>query len=233
MGLGSCVAVAIRDRGAGTVRSRTSCCRPGRRAPPRRTRTCASTRTSPSPRRSGPLEIIGCRRADLEAKIAGGRAFSTSAAAQGGDIGGRNVEAVVGRAGGARASRGRLRLGGARGGRWNSVDSGELAVKTVRGARRTHLAGCETGTSAPQSISSGAFSFGLPLLSCRSFRKEMLLRWTARKSVVEEEVIQRRRRVDRDPPSSEMNGFVLSTFRSMKSERLPPTGRCTMPPPMR
>ena len=42
------------------------------------------------------LEHIGCRRVDMEAKIAGGASiFDLGRAVEGGDIGRRNVEAVI------------------------------------------------------------------------------------------------------------------------------------------
>ncbi len=85
------------------------------------------------------LEHIGCRRADMEARIAGGASiFDLGRGAEGGDIGRRNVEAVLR----ALEEQGLPLLGADVGGREGrtvefSIDTGELAVKTVRGTRRT------------------------------------------------------------------------------------------------
>jgi len=139
VGLGSCVAVAIRDRS----RLRGSLAHimlpqqsDGRRRPGENMRKYADVAVPEAVRL---LEYIGCRRADLEAKIAGGASIFDlgRGAADGGDIGARNVEAVIR----ALAAEGIPLLASDVGGREGrtvefSVDSGELAVKTVRGDRR-------------------------------------------------------------------------------------------------
>ena len=85
------------------------------------------------------LEHIGCHRADMEAKIAGGASiFELGRGVEGADIGSRNVDAVIR----ALAEQGVPLLGADVGGREGrtvefSIDTGEVAVKTVRGVRRT------------------------------------------------------------------------------------------------
>lgn len=139
VGLGSCVAVAIRDG----VRRRGALAHImlpqqsyGRRRPDENMRKYADVAILEAIRA---LELYGCHRADMAAKIAGGaRIFDIGRVDQGGDIGSRNVEAVQ-----------RLleELGipllaadvGGRDGRTVEfvVDSGELLVRTVRGERRS------------------------------------------------------------------------------------------------
>lgn len=139
VGLGSCVAVAIRDR----ARQRGALAHimlpqqsDGRRRPGENMRKYADVAVPEAVRA---LELIGCRRADLEAKIAGGASiFDLGRGAEGGDIGSRNVEAVVR----ALQLEGVPLVGSDVGGRDGrtvefAVETGELAVKTVRGDRRT------------------------------------------------------------------------------------------------
>ncbi|HWR96819.1 MAG TPA: hypothetical protein VN317_00200, partial [Candidatus Methanoperedens sp.] len=84
------------------------------------------------------LEGAGSRRADLEAKIAGGASiFDLGRGTECGDIGARNVEAVVQ----ALDIEGVRLLASDVGGREGrtveySVESGELTIRTVRGLRR-------------------------------------------------------------------------------------------------
>jgi len=138
VGLGSCVAVAIRDRS----RLRGSLAHvmlpqqgDGRRRPDENMRKYADIAVPEAIRL---LEYIGCRRADMEAKIAGGASiFDLGRGTECGDIGARNVEAVVR----ALADVGVPLLASDVGGREGrtvefSVDTGELAVKTARGERR-------------------------------------------------------------------------------------------------
>lgn len=138
VGLGSCVAVAIRD----PSRQRGSLAHimlpqqgDGRRRPGENMRKYADVAVLEAIRA---LEYIGCSRAAMEAKIAGGASiFDLGRGAEGGDIGRRNVEAVIR----ALAEQGIPLLASDVGGRDGrtvefSIDSGELAVKTVRGARR-------------------------------------------------------------------------------------------------
>ena len=138
VGLGSCVAVAIRDRS----RRRGSLAHimlpqqsDGRRRSGENMRKYADVAVPEAVRA---LEHIGCRRSDLEAKIAGGaNIFDLGRGVEGADIGSRNVEAVMR----ALAGEGIPLLGSDVGGREGrtvefSIDTGELAVKTVRGARR-------------------------------------------------------------------------------------------------
>lgn len=139
VGLGSCVAVAIRDRSrlrgalAHIMLPQQS---DGHRRAGENMRKYAEVAVPEAVRA---LELIGCRRADMEAKIAGGASiFDIGRAAEGGDVGRRNVEAVTR----ALAEQGVPLLASDVGGREGrtvefSVDSGELAIKTVRGARRT------------------------------------------------------------------------------------------------
>lgn len=139
VGLGSCVAVAIRDR----IRQRGSL---AHIMLPQQTEGCRRSGENMCkyadvavPEAIRALEFIGCRREDMEAKIAGGASiFEFGRAADGGDIGSRNVEAVIR----ALEEQGVPLLAADVGGREGrtvefSIDSGELAVKTARGARRT------------------------------------------------------------------------------------------------
>jgi chemotaxis protein CheD len=139
VGLGSCVAVAIRDR----ARRRGSLAHimlpqqsDGCRRPGENMRKYADVAVPEAVRA---LEHIGCRRADMEAKIAGGASiFDLGRGADSVDIGRRNVEAVIH----ALEEQGIPLLASDVGGREGrtvefSVDSGELVVKTVRGVRRT------------------------------------------------------------------------------------------------
>lgn len=84
------------------------------------------------------LEYIGCRREDMEAKIAGGaNIFDLGRAAENADIGTRNVEAVVRALEGAGIPVVGTDVGGREGRTVEfSIDTGELAVKTARGDRR-------------------------------------------------------------------------------------------------
>jgi chemotaxis protein CheD len=138
VGLGSCVAVAIRDRSRmrGSLahvmlpQQSDGCRRPGENM-----RKYADIAVTEAVRL---LEYIGCRRADMEAKIAGGaNIFDLGRGVENADIGTRNVEAVIR----ALAGEGIAVLGSDVGGREGrtvefSIDSGELAVKTARGERR-------------------------------------------------------------------------------------------------
>jgi chemotaxis protein CheD len=139
IGLGSCVAVAIRDR----ERRRGSLAHImlpqmgyGRRRPGENMRKYADVAVPEAVRA---LEHIGCRRSDMEAKIAGGASiFDLGLGGESADIGSRNVEAVVR----ALEEQGIPLLASDVGGREGrtvefSVDSGALVVKTVRGVRRT------------------------------------------------------------------------------------------------
>ena len=139
VGLGSCVAVAIRDptRRRGALahimlpQQSEGCRRPGENM--NKYADVAVTEAVRS------LVGIGCRRVDMEAKIAGGASiFDLGRGAEGGDIGARNVEAVVR----ALAGEGIRLLASDVGGHDGrtveySIDTGELTVKTVRGPRRT------------------------------------------------------------------------------------------------
>ena len=138
VGLGSCVAVAIRDR----LRLRGSLAHimlpqqsDGRRRAGENMRKYAEVAV---PEAIRALEYIGCHRADMEAKIAGGASiFDSGRAADGSDIGSRNVEAVIR----ILAEQGVPLLASDVGGREGrtiefSIDTGELSVKTVRGSRR-------------------------------------------------------------------------------------------------
>lgn len=137
VGLGSCVAVAIRDR----ARLRGSLAHimlpqqaDGRRRPGENMHKYADFAV---PEAIRALENIGCHRADMEAKIAGGaRIFDLGRNVEGGDIGSRNVEAVIR----ALEQEGIPLLGSDVGGREGrtvefSIDTGALAIKTVRGVR--------------------------------------------------------------------------------------------------
>ncbi len=138
VGLGSCVAVAIRDRSR-KVGSLSHVMLPlqsdGRRRPDENMRKYADVAVPEAVRA---LEGLGCRRCDLEAKIAGGASiFELGRTTEGGDIGARNVEAVVR----SLALAGVPLLGSDVGGREGrtvefTVDTGELAVRTANGARR-------------------------------------------------------------------------------------------------
>lgn len=137
VGLGSCVAVAIRDRS----RQRGSLVHimlpqqsDGLRRAGENMRKYADVAV---PEAIRALEHIGCRRTDMEAKIAGGASiFDIGRTVEGGDIGRRNVEAVIR----ALAEHGISLLASDVGGRLGrtvefSVDSGDLAIKTVLGKR--------------------------------------------------------------------------------------------------
>ena len=139
VGLGSCVAIAVHDR----VRRRGSLAHimlpqqtDGRRRLGENMWKYADVAVREAIRA---LENIGCNRADMGARIAGGASiFELGRGVEGGDIGKRNVEAVVR----ALADQGIPLLGSDVGGREGrtvefSIDTGELAVKTVRGTRRT------------------------------------------------------------------------------------------------
>ena len=139
LGLGSCVAVAIRDRSrrrgalAHIMLPRQG---EGRRREGENMTKYADAAVTAAVRS---LEGGGSRRADLEAKIAGGASmFDLGRGTECGDIGARNVDAVVR----ALAAEGVRLVASDVGGREGrtveySVDTGELAVKTVRGFRRT------------------------------------------------------------------------------------------------
>jgi len=139
VGLGSCVAVAIRDR----ARLRGSLAHimlpqqiDGLRRVGENMNKYADVAV---PEAIRALEYIGCYRADMEAKIAGGASiFDLGRGAEGGDIGRRNVEAVIR----ALEEQGIPLLCSDVGGREGrtvefSIDTGEMTVKTVRGARKT------------------------------------------------------------------------------------------------
>ena len=138
VGLGSCVAVAIRDRS----RRRGSLAHImlpqqsyGRRRPGENMCKYADVAVPEAVRA---LEHIGCRRSEMEAKIAGGaNIFDLGRGAEGTDIGSRNVEAVVR----VLEEQGIRLMASDVGGREGrtvefSIDSGDLLVKTVRGAPR-------------------------------------------------------------------------------------------------
>lgn len=138
VGLGSCVAVAIRDhsRLRGSLahimlpQQSDGCRRAGENM-----RKYADIAVPEAVRL---LEYIGCRREDMEAKIAGGaNIFDLGRAVENADIGTRNVEAVIR----ALVDEGIPVVGSDVGGREGrtvefSIDTGELAVKTARGDRR-------------------------------------------------------------------------------------------------
>ena len=139
VGLGSCVAVAVHDR----VRLRGSLAHimlpqqsDGLRRAGENMRKYADVAVLEAIRA---LEYIGCRRADMGAKIAGGASiFDLGRGAEGGDIGTRNAEAVIR----ALEEQGIPLLAADVGGREGrtvefSIDTGEFSVKTVRGIRRT------------------------------------------------------------------------------------------------
>jgi len=139
VGLGSCVAVAVRDR----ARRRGSLAHimlpqqsDGLRRAGENMQKYADVAV---PEAIRVLENIGCNRADMEAKIAGGASiFELGRGVDGADIGSRNVEAVIR----SLAEQGIPLLGADVGGREGrtvefSIDTGELAVKTGRGVRRT------------------------------------------------------------------------------------------------
>ena len=138
VGLGSCVAVAIWDR----ARVRGSLAHimlpqqsDGVRRQGENMRKYADVAVPEAVR---VLEYIGCRRADMEAKIAGGASlFDLGRAGEGGDIGSRNVEAVIRLLAEQEIPLRASEVGGREGRTVEfSIDSGELAVKTVRGTRR-------------------------------------------------------------------------------------------------
>jgi chemotaxis protein CheD len=139
VGLGSCIAITVHDR----VRLRGSLAHvmlpqlsDGLRRAGENMRKYADIAVLEAIRA---LEYIGCRRADMGAKIAGGASiFDLGRGAEGGDIGTRNIEAVLRTL----EEQGLPLLGSDVGGREGrtvefSIDTGELAVKTVRGTRRT------------------------------------------------------------------------------------------------
>jgi chemotaxis protein CheD len=138
IGLGSCVAVAIRDG----VRLRGSLAHImlpqqtyGRRRPDENMRKYADVAVLEAIRA---LELIGCRRADMGAKIVGGANIFDMGRGELGDIGSRNVEAVIR----VLAEAGVPLLAADTGGREGRtvdflIDTGELQIRTVRGARTT------------------------------------------------------------------------------------------------
>jgi chemotaxis protein CheD len=138
IGLGSCVAVAIRD----AVRRRGSLAHImlpqqgyGRRRPDENMRKYADVAV---PEAIRALEQIGCRRADMAAKIAGGASIFELGRGDLGDIGSRNAEAVVK----VLAAEGIPLVAADTGGREGRtveflIDTGELVVRTVRGLRTT------------------------------------------------------------------------------------------------
>jgi chemotaxis protein CheD len=138
LGLGSCVAVAIRDR-TGRCGALAHIMLPrqseGRHRPGENRSKYADAAVAAAVRA---LQNAGCRRADMEAKIAGGASiFDLGRGTERGDIGARNVEAVVE----ALAAEGIRVLATDVGGREGrtveySVATGELCVRTVRGVRR-------------------------------------------------------------------------------------------------
>jgi chemotaxis protein CheD len=139
VGLGSCVAVAVRDharRRGSLVHIMLPQQADGLRRAGENMRKYADVAV---PEAIRALENIGCHRADMEAKIAGGASiFELGRGLDGGDIGSRNVEAVLR----ALAEQGVPLRGSDVGGREGrtvefSIDTGELSIKTVRGARRT------------------------------------------------------------------------------------------------
>lgn len=138
LGLGSCVAVAVRD----AVRRRGALAHvmlpqqtDGRRRPEENMRKYADIAV-PEAIRS--LEYIGCRRGDMIAKIAGGASIFDLGRGEQADIGARNVEAVVR----ALAAAGVPLRGSEVGGRSGRtvefrVADGALLVRTARGEPRT------------------------------------------------------------------------------------------------
>jgi chemotaxis protein CheD len=138
IGLGSCVAVAIRD----AVRRRGSLAHImlpqqtyGRRRPDENMRKYADVAV---PEAIRALELYGCHRADMAAKIAGGASIFDLGRGELGDIGSRNVEAVMK----ALAEAGIPVVAADTGGREGRtvefrIDTGEFVIRTVRGDRRT------------------------------------------------------------------------------------------------
>jgi len=138
VGLGSCVVVALRDpvriRGAlaHIMLPRQS---DGRRRAGENMGKYADVAVPEAVRA---LELLGCRRGDLTAKIAGGASLFDFGRAEGGDIGSRNAEAVVQ----VLAQQGIPVLAADVGGREGRtvefvVATGELVVRTIRGPRRS------------------------------------------------------------------------------------------------
>lgn len=139
IGLGSCVAVAIHDasrrRGAlaHIMLPRQS---DGRRRSEENMRKYADVAV---PEAIRALELVGCRRADLAAKIAGGaRIFDSGRGEQGGDIGRRNAEAVVEILRGEGIPVLAADVGGREGRTVEFVvATGALVVRTIRGPRKS------------------------------------------------------------------------------------------------
>ena len=137
IGLGSCVAVAILDR----VRRRGALSHVmlpqqsfGRRRPDENMHKYADVAVVAAIQA---LELVGCRRADMEAKIAGGSHMFDLGWGDQADIGTRNVEEVVRLL----AEAGIPLVGSDVGGREGRtvefiIDTGALIVKTVRGEKR-------------------------------------------------------------------------------------------------
>ena len=138
IGLGSCVAIAIRDR----VRLRGSLSHimlPNQSDGVRRAGENMHKYADVAvPEAVRALELIGCRREDMDAKIAGGASiFELGRSADGTDIGSRNVAAVIRALAEQNVALQASDVGGREGRTVEfSIDSGELAVKTARGARR-------------------------------------------------------------------------------------------------
>jgi chemotaxis protein CheD len=137
IGLGSCVCVALWDR----VRQRgvlTHIALPDHALARRRADENMNKYADvavPSAIRA--LEIIGCRRGDLEAKIAGGARMFDAGHGEQADIGARNVEAVVRLLGEAGIPVVAAEVGGTHGRTvelW--ADSGKLVVTSARDTER-------------------------------------------------------------------------------------------------
>jgi chemotaxis protein CheD len=138
VGLGSCVAVAVRDRSrlrGSLVHVMLPQQSDGLRRAGENMRKYADVAVPEAIRL---LEHIGCRRADMEAKIAGGaNIFDLARGVENADIGSRNVEAVVRALAGEGVALVASDVGGREGRTVEfSIDTGELAVKTAQGTRR-------------------------------------------------------------------------------------------------
>ena len=176
---------------AGAARSRTSCCRSqsdGRRRAGENMNKYADVAV-PEAVRS--LENIGCRRADLEAKIAGGASiFDLGRGAEGGDIGGAQRRGGGPRAGGG----GKVPLlasdvGGARGARRSEFSIDDRGAGRQDRPRRPphHLGGapgraCWLRSRRPAAVAGACVRGSGGFLSI--VRNVMWLRCTARNSVV-------------------------------------------------
>lgn len=138
LGLGSCVAVAIRGRD-GRRGALAHIMLPRRsEGRPREGENLSKYADAAVAAAVSALESAGCRRREMEAKIAGGASiFDLGRGTELGDIGARNVEAVVDALAAAGVRLVATDVGGREGRSVEySVDTGELRVRTARGLRR-------------------------------------------------------------------------------------------------